>query len=373
MFAQFGALEWLSVALLVLVGLVLFAVALFLGWGLFQARSLIRREFTAYFLSPVGYVVLFAFLLVTAFLFYQTFELLTADGPVGTSSPMQSMFAPVPFWIMFLFIPPLLTMRLFAEERGSGTLEMLLTAPLRDWQVVLCKYVACLAFYVVLWLPTLLYLPVLMGAHAPVYDLEHWTFYRALFVAGLAALLLGGLLLLPRLGTRWRGVSVVLIGGGALAALAGGWLHYAGVHRSFSVLSFHVSVSLPPDPIHLIKFPITLADPWPVVTTYLGMFLAGAMLLALGLLVSSLVRDQMVAAILALAVSLVFIFAAFLPVEQDGGFLAQLVYFFTLPKHFERDFTRGVLDTRPLVLYVSGTLFCLFLTVRSVESRRWRA
>src|SRR5262249_54371761 len=158
------------------------------------------------------------------------------------------------------------------------------------------------------------------------------------------------------------GVSVVLIGGGALAALAGGWLHYAGVHRSFSVLSFHVSVSLPPDPIHLIKFPITLADPWPVVTTYLGMFLAGAVLLALGLLVSSLVRDQMVAAILALAVSLVFIFAAFLPVEQDGGFLAQLVYFFTLPKHFERDFTRGVLDTRPLVLYVSGTLFCLFLT-----------
>jgi ABC-type transport system involved in multi-copper enzyme maturation permease subunit len=355
MFAQFDALGWLTGALVVLVVLVLLAVAVFLSLGLFQARSLIRREFTAYFLSPVGYVALFVFLLVTGWLFYQTFGLLTAEGPEGTRWPMQSMFAPVPFWIMFLFIPPLLTMRLFAEERGTGTLEVLLTAPLRDWQVVLSKYVACLAFYVVLWLPTLLYLPVLLGAHAPVVDWGRWTTYRVLFVAGLAAVLLGLLLLLPRLSTGWRVLSVALVLGGAAAAGAGGWLHY---HN---------------DPVHLIEVPIALNDPGPVLTTYLGMFLAGAMFLALGLLVSSLVRDQMVAAILALAVSLLFVFAMFLPVDPDGGLLAQVVYFFTVPKHFERDFTRGVLDTRPLVLYVSGTLFCLFLTVRSVESRRWRA
>ncbi len=77
---------------------------------------------------------------------------------------MRTMFADERFWLVFLFIPPLLTMRLFAEERSSGTLEMLMTAPLRDWQVVLCKYIACLAFYVVLWLPTLIYLPALLGA-----------------------------------------------------------------------------------------------------------------------------------------------------------------------------------------------------------------
>ena len=65
------------------------------------------------------------------------------------------------FWLIYLAIPPLLTMRLFAEERGSGTLELLMTSPLRDWQVVLSKYVACFAFYAFLWLPTLAYLPVL--------------------------------------------------------------------------------------------------------------------------------------------------------------------------------------------------------------------
>ena len=89
--------------------------------------SLIRREFSAYFLSPIAYVVLVVFLSVTGYLFYRTLLLLTAEGPEGTRWPMQSMFAQERFWLVFLFIPPLLTMRLFAEERSSGTLEMLLT------------------------------------------------------------------------------------------------------------------------------------------------------------------------------------------------------------------------------------------------------
>ena len=130
---------------------------------------------------------------------------------------------------------------------------------------------------------------------------------------------------------------------------------------------------LGPDPVRLIVFPITLDDPRPVLTTYLGLFLAGAMFLALGLLVSSLVRDQIVAAIIALALSLVFIVAVLWPPVQDGSPFAQIVDFFSVPKHFQHDFTRGVIDSRALVLYSSVTLFCLFLTVRSLESRRWRA
>src|SRR5947209_19532654 len=96
--------------------------------------SLVRREFGAYFLSPIAYVVLVVFLAVTGHLFYVTLGLLTASGPRGTEWPMQTMFADERFWLVFLFIPPLLTMRLFAEERSSGTLDMLMTTPLRDWQ-----------------------------------------------------------------------------------------------------------------------------------------------------------------------------------------------------------------------------------------------
>src|SRR5437588_1892282 len=124
--------------------------------------SLIRREFSAYFLSPIAYVVLAVFLAVTGHLFYLTLLQLTAQGPKGIEFPMQLMLGDEKFWLVYLFIPPLLTMRLFAEERSTGTLEMLMTTPLRDWQVVLSKFVACFGFYVLLWLPTLVYLPILL-------------------------------------------------------------------------------------------------------------------------------------------------------------------------------------------------------------------
>jgi ABC-2 type transport system permease protein len=260
--------------------------------------SLIRREISAYFFSPIAYVVLAVFLAVTGVLFSRALGQLTATGPQGVQYPMQTMLglgdlqtiggvlAFLAFWLVFLLIPALLTMRLFAEERSSGTLEMLLTAPLRDWQIVLSKFAACFAFFVVMWLPTLIYLPVLL-------DLDT----------------------------------------GDLAS---------GI------------------------------DPWPVVTTYLGLALAGAMFLALGLLVSSLVRSQMVAALVALGLSLGFVVAGFWqPSLEGGGTWAQVSFFFTVPLHFERGFTRGLVDTRQLVLYSTVTLFCLFLTVRNLESRRW--
>ncbi len=102
------------------------------------------------------------------------------------------------------------------------------------------------------------------------------------------------------------------------------------------------------------------------------MFLAGAMFLAIGLFVSSLVRNQMVAALLALAIGLLFIGAGFWRPEHAGSELYQRLYFFSVPLHFDLAFTRGLLDTRPIILYASTALFCLFLTVRSLEARRWQ-
>jgi hypothetical protein len=114
-------------------------------------------------------------------------------------------------------------------------------------------------------------------------------------------------------------------------------------------------------------------DPWPLVSSYLGLALAGAMFLALGMLVSSLVKSQLVAVIVSIFLSMAFIIAGFWRPEGDtGSRVYQLIYFFTVPLHFERNFSRGLVDTRQIVLYVSLTLLCLFLTVRSLESRRWR-
>jgi len=252
--------------------------------------ALIKREFSAYFLSPVAYVTLAVFLAVTGAAFGKVLAGLTTPGSAGIEYPYQAWLGDEKFWLVFLFIPPLLTMRLFAEERGTGTLETLLTAPIRDWQVVAGKYIGAMMFYVVLWLPTLAYMPILTD----------------------------------------------------LTIADGKW--------NFGI------------------------DPRPVLTSYLGVMLAGGMFLALGLLVSSLVKSQLVAAMLAMVVGLVFVLAAFWRPDADSGSLFnRLVYFISVPEHFRRDFTRGIVDTRPLVLYLSVSAVCLFLTVRSLEFRRLRA
>ncbi len=339
-----------TLGVVVLVGLI---VGLFILAGLFKARTLLWREFSAYFLSPIAYVVLVVFLAVTGDLFYLTLDQLTASGPKGAEFPMQFMLGDERFWLVFLFIPPLLTMRLFAEERSTGTLEMLMTSPLKDWQVVLCKYVACLGFYVLLWVPTLAYLPVLLDLRQPTWH-QTWTIYSLLMVGGLGGIMLGLLLALLPLGTAGRLIALVQLLAGAVTTGVGAWAHY------------HF------DREHVLEVPAGI-DPMPVVSSYLGLFLAGAMFLALGLLISSLVRSQMVAALISLVLSLVFIVAGFWRPEMDtSGPLYQLVYFFSVPLHFGRDFSRGLVDTRHLALYGSVALFCLFLTVRSLESRRWR-
>ncbi len=334
-------------------GLVALAVCVVLGAGLFQARSLLKREFSAYFLSPIAYVVLVLFLAVTGHLFYLAMGQLTASGPKGVEFPMQFMLGDERFWLVFLFIPPLLTMRLFAEERSTGTLEMLMTAPLRDWQVVAAKNLACLAFYVVLWLPTLLYLPVLLDLTVPVFK-PVWTPFSILFLSGLGAVILAFLSAFIRFGTAGRVVGLMLLLAGLACAGYGGWAHFTY------------------DPEHLVTV-YSGIDPMPVLTSYLGVFLAGAMFLALGTLVSSLVRSQMIAALISLVLGLAFIVVGFWRPELDtAGLTYQVLYFFSVPLHFSRDFSRGLIDTRHVILYGTVALLCLFLTVRSLESRRWR-
>src|SRR5262245_13653031 len=102
MFTLDAVTPWITVAALAVSGLVALAVLAGLAVGLFQARSLIRREFTAYFVSPIAYVVLVVFLFVTGRLFAITFDLLTTTGPRGVEWPLQTFLADESFWLVFL-------------------------------------------------------------------------------------------------------------------------------------------------------------------------------------------------------------------------------------------------------------------------------
>src|SRR5690242_9482031 len=117
--------------------------------------TLLSREVSSYFYSPIAYIVLVFFLLVSGADFY--FQISFMNQRAVAYSVQEAFFNSVFFWFAFVLIFPLITMRLFAEEFKLGTIEPLMTAPVRDWQVVLSKFFGALIFYIVLWIPTSLY------------------------------------------------------------------------------------------------------------------------------------------------------------------------------------------------------------------------
>jgi ABC-2 type transport system permease protein len=234
-----------------------------------NAVTIARRELESYFVSPVAYVTIALFLFIMGFLFERILAL-------SHEATLQYLFQNMVTILML--IGPLLSMRLFAEENRSGTLELLLTSPVRDWEVVLGKYVAALA--------------VLAIALA----------FTGLYAAVLA--ILGH----PELG--------------------------------------------------------------PMLSGYLGMLLFGASLTAIGLLASSWTRSQVVAGFVAIVIVL-FLWVIEALASSSGGALAGVPSYISLAQHYD-DFVRGIIDTRHLVYFASVVAVALFLTVRSVEARRWR-
>src|SRR6266496_5412150 len=120
--------------------------------------TLLSREVRSYFYSPIAYIVLIFFLIVSGINF--NFIVSYMNQRTMDISVQQFFFNWVLFWFPFILIFPLITMRLFAEEFKLGTIEPLTTVPVRDWQVVLSKFLGSLIFYIILLLPTAAYLAI---------------------------------------------------------------------------------------------------------------------------------------------------------------------------------------------------------------------
>src|ERR1700756_5058229 len=120
--------------------------------------TLLSREVSSYFYSPIAYIVLVFFLFVSGADFY--FQISFMNQRPVQYSVQEAFFNSVFFWFAFVLIFPLITMRLFSEEFKLGTIEPLMTAPVRDWQGILSKFFGALVFFLVLWLPTLAYFAI---------------------------------------------------------------------------------------------------------------------------------------------------------------------------------------------------------------------
>lgn len=241
---------------------------------------LFRRELAAYLVTLTGWVIMAA----VAFLIGLSFvDLLLAMRQTPLPVHVTEVFYQTPyFWIIVLLSGPVITMRLFAQERASGTYETLMTSPVRDGTVVAAKFGAAMVFYLLVWLPLL--------------------------------------------------VCVVLL------------RIWTGETRALE---------------------------WPLLgSTFLGIALLGGLFVSMGCFASALTRSQTVAAMVGglLAVSLFLLSFAVEGSAAEGPWWVRALSAFTLVDHM-RDFSRGVVDVRPVVLYGSTMLLFLYLTLRVVEGR----
>jgi len=230
---------------------------------------LTRRELRSYFNSPIAYIIITLFLLFAGWFF-------AAGLFLSNTADLRSLFSGAR--MLVLFFVPAISMRMLAEEKRSGTIEILSTMPLKDWHLVLGKF-----------LPSYILIAVTL-----VLTLIHY-------------------------------ITLSLLGDPDFGASFGG---------------------------------------------YVGLFLMAGVYLSIGLFTSSLTKNQIVAFITAFVIIFVLFLmdkvVFFLP-----GSLATIFEFISTDYHYE-NIARGVIDSRDIIYYFSLMFFFLFLTVKSLETRKWK-
>lgn len=154
--------------------------------------TLLNREIGSFFHQPMAYVVLLFLLVITGLNFHAGVSALNRETSQVTV--VGAFFNSILFWFPFVLVFPLLTMRLFSEEYKLGTIEPLMTAPVRDFQVVLAKFLGAVLSYLVLWAPSLAYFAIfqLVSGQAAAGAIgSYFGAYLLLVLAGLFYLSLG--------------------------------------------------------------------------------------------------------------------------------------------------------------------------------------
>ena len=250
--------------------------------------TICNKEMQSYFRSPIAYTVIALWALIGGFFFYFGLSFFVQRS---MESAMQGQAFPMDIneWIVrpllsnvnvvALFLIPMITMRLFAEEKRSGTIELLMTSPINDIEIVLGKWLAAVGLYTIMLLVSCLHMAILFRYGQP----------------------------------DWK----------------------------------------------------------PLAIGYLGLLLQGGCLLAIGTFVSTCTSNQIVAGALGFAISLLLFVLNWVS-EFGSSVTERVIGYFSVQAHFE-SFSKGVLDSKDIIFYVTMIILGLFLTSRSLESVRWRA
>jgi ABC-2 type transport system permease protein len=248
--------------------------------------AIARKELNGYFASPIAYIIIGFFALVFGWFYFVSITFfmqaslqmgMPGQGQININNmAIRPLLQNVS--VVALFVLPLITMRTYAEEKRSGTIELLLTSPLTDAQIVFGKFLGAVALYAMMLAVT-------------------WIHIAILFIYG---------------NPEWK----------------------------------------------------------PIVSGYLGLLLMGASFLSIGLLISSLTKNQIVAGMVTFAVLLLLWTMNWMS-ESAGPTMQKVLSALSITDHFD-DFSKGVIALSHLVYYLSFITFGLFLTAKSVDSERWR-
>jgi ABC-2 type transport system permease protein len=250
--------------------------------------AIARKELRSYFASPIAFVVIGLFALLFGGFFIAMLNFFVQQSGQAQMNPIgqqaininQMMLRPLFLntSVIALFVLPLITMRTYSEEKRSGTIELLLTSPLTDFQIIMGKFLGALALYALMLLVT--------GVHMGL-----------LFVYG---------------NPEWK----------------------------------------------------------PILSGYLGLLLLGGAFMSIGLLISSLTKNQIVAGMITFA-TLLLLWILNWFADSASPAMQKILTAASITEHFD-DFAKGVIDTKHLVYYLSFITFGLFLTAKAVDSERWR-
>ena len=250
--------------------------------------AIAQKELKSYFASPIAYITIGFFALLYGYFFIAILSFFVRQsmqmgqfggGPQSLNINqvlIRQLFQNVT--ILILFIMPMVTMRTYSEEKRSGTIELLLTSPVTDVQIILGKFLGALALWAVMLAVSMIHIGLL-------------------FVYG---------------NPEWK----------------------------------------------------------PIATTYLGQLLLGGCFISVGLFISSLTKNQIVAGMVTFAVFL-FLWVITWIGSFAGPTADKLTQYLSIIDHYD-DFGKGVIDTTHLIYYISFITFGLFLTAKSVDSERWR-
>jgi len=244
--------------------------------------AIARRELLAYFVSPIAYVVMAVMVLGISYFF--SIRLLQSS-----EATMSGTFDDT--WFFLLLVAPIISMRLLAEEKRQGTIELLLTAPVRDTELVLGKFLAAVALVACTLAFTLVLVGILMGFGSPK--------------------------------ARIAGISVASLDYGAMLA------------------------------------------------SYLGEFLIAGAFLSVGLFASSLTQNQIVAAVVTLVALILTVVISSAVGTVVSGRLGDLLQYLSFTGHLS-SFTRGEIDSKDLIFFLSVIVLGLFLAQQALGARRWR-